>query len=86
MLMEIVILKIAEIGLRITFITLVRPSGIMVEKSVGVNDNTISVSNINNDIHTTEQAKANEQKILDTITDPSKGWTEVTLNGNTFSK
>lgn len=52
----------------------------------GVNDNTISVSNINNDIHTTEQAKANEQKILDTITDPSKGWTEVTLNGNTFSK
>ena len=59
----------------------------MVEKiSGGVNDNTISVSNINNDIHTTEQAKANEQKILDTITDPSKGWTEVTLNGNTFSK
>lgn len=35
MLMEIVILKIAEIGLRITFITLVRPSGIMVEKISG---------------------------------------------------
>ncbi|WP_302299597.1 prepilin-type N-terminal cleavage/methylation domain-containing protein [Phascolarctobacterium faecium] len=49
-------------------------------------DNTTSVANINNDIRPTEQAKANEQKILDKITDPSQGWTEVTLNGNTFSK
>lgn len=85
--MEIVILKIAEIGLRITFITASTSKWYYGGKNQwGVNDNTISVSNINNDIHTTEQAKANEQKILDTITDPSKGWTEVTLNGNTFSK
>lgn len=50
-------------------------------------DKSILVSNINkNDSITSEQAKANEQKILDTITDPSKGWTEVTLNGSTFSK
>lgn len=48
--------------------------------------NTTNVMNINNDVWTTEQAKANEQKILDKITDPSQGWTEVTLNGNTFSK
>ena len=46
-------------------------------------DITTSVANINNDIRSTEEAKKNEQALLDMV---KNEWTEVTLNDNTFSK